>query len=147
MDLISFISKDWVYEKNCYSSDPLDFCITLEIEVMLRKIFLTMIFVFCVEDLFAQLTSQNYVFSHKIRGPYTTIKTPFSAYDTTEYTSIDFVEGLGRPIKNVSQKICINENDLIVIITNKEFGIQASDYSPYFEFAGVQDGKFRLTQV
>ena len=95
----------------------------------------------------AQSIDQNFVVSHKIRESYTTVNNPFSLPDSAIYTTINYIDGLGRLIQNVERKSTISGKDLIVPIDYDEFGRQEKEYLPYYESGGTQDGRFRSNAI
>ncbi|WP_338226488.1 DUF6443 domain-containing protein, partial [Algoriphagus confluentis] len=114
---------------------------------MCRIVFFIVVFVFCAGYVFSQSTNQNYVVSHKIREPFTTIANPFTLPDSATYTSIDYVDGLGRPIQNVKRRSSVEGKDLITPIQYDLFGRNVREYLPYFSDSAAQTGSFRPNAV
>ena len=114
---------------------------------MSRMVFLIVVFVFGAGSVFSQSTTQNYVVSHKLREPYTTIANPFTLPDSATYTSIDYVDGLGRPIQNVKRRSSVGGKDIITPIQYDLFGRNVREYLPYYSDSTAQTGSFRPNAV
>jgi RHS repeat-associated protein len=109
----------------------------------------SLIFLLCSLGVIGQTPSQNYVMKHKFREGFSTVANPLALHDSMHYTTIEYVDGLGRPIQQIKVRATPNatRRDLITPMQYDLFGRSAREYLPYYTDSAVQTGLFRSLAV
>ncbi|MCH6200222.1 DUF6443 domain-containing protein, partial [Aquiflexum sp. LQ15W] len=78
----------------------------------------------------SQTNTQNYVATHKFRVETTSVN-PWLQNKENVLTTIQYVDGLGRPIETVAKQGSSHGKDLVVPVVYDAFGREATKYLPY----------------
>ncbi len=96
-----------------------------------------------------QSSNQNYVMKHRFREGFSTVTNPLALHDSMHYTTIEYVDGLGRTIQQIKVRATPNatRRDLITPMQYDLFGRSAREYLPYYTDSATQTGFFRTQAV
>ena len=98
----------------------------------MKSFFYTIILFFVSMLSFSQTASKNYIKTKKYTSPVYYFDSHTVAPDSIKFLStIQYFDGLGRPIQVVAHKQSPLEKDIVTHIEYEDFGLQTKEYLPY----------------
>ncbi|MND46671.1 RHS Repeat protein [compost metagenome] len=94
-----------------------------------------------------QSSNQNYVQSRTPLIPVTDPNALNSLNYTQQQTSIQYFDGLGRPLQTVQKQAATNAKDIVQPFTYDNMGRETKKYLPYSNITGLQDGSYKTNAL